>query len=188
MRMTAEERFETARLTLEMIGLVERLLAEQATRQELQLWAELLVHARGGHVFKAAAASGLLSCLLNLDAQLGDEPLIRAVDLAAHVEDTRAGLPAFDSDVFVTLTPTAADVAARTGTKVTRFIIDGLGWMEGVHFASLATGRRFAVFRQLWYPLDPPRTSVITYAYPAAVESRAEVLADLFDTLLIDSD
>ena len=125
---------------------------------------------------------------MNLDTQLGDEPLIRAVDLAAHVEDTRAGLPAFDSQVFVTLTPTVGDVAARTGMKVTRFDIDGLGWMEGVRFASLATGRRFVVYRQLSYPLEPPRTSVITHAYPAAAEGRAEVLADLFDMLLIDSD
>ena len=58
MFMTAEERFETARFTLEMIGLVERLLAEKATRQESMLWAELLVQARGGHVLKQRRPRG----------------------------------------------------------------------------------------------------------------------------------
>ena len=188
MTVSAEERFEIAQLTEEMLRLVERHLAEKASRQELNGWAERLIHSRGGHVFRGAAASGLLSCLLELDTQLAGKPLVRSADLAAHVDEVRIGLPPFHSGAFATLTLTPRDIAARTGTKVTRFVFDGLGWMEGVHFASLATGRRFAVHRPLYDAPAPARTSAVTAEYPSTVEERAQVLADLFDTLVIDSD
>lgn len=185
----AETRFERARLTTEMIAIVEELLAERITRVEAHLWAEKLIYPPRAQapVFHTGAASALLTCLLNLDYQLDGQPMVRSRELIEHVRALRVGDLPFDSDVLATLTCTPNEVAAMVSATVTRFCVDGLGWMESCQFASLATARRFVVNR----PLEahtPKHTSVHTYDCPKAAADRTAVLADLFDTLVIDMD
>jgi hypothetical protein len=186
--MDAEARFEATRVTAEMVGLVEQLLAGRTTRHELYVWAEKLVYPHRPLAFHTAAARGLLSCLLDLHSQLDDGPRVRDVDLAAHVEAIRMGWPPFDPEAFATLALTAREVATRIGREIQRYYVDGLGWMEICEFASPATGRRFSVHRPLHDAASAMVTRVSTFALPPAAADRAAVLADLFDTLTIDMD
>jgi hypothetical protein len=190
MMQTDESRFDTARLTLEMVALVERFLDGHATRVELCSWAHRIPKTHGQYpLVHNGAAYALHTCLWNLDEMGpdGDDPLVRRVDLVDHLRAVRSGEPRLDPDEIATLTLTPHAIAARTGTEVIRMVIEGLGWYEVVRFASPATGRCFVAAARM---RDPARaqSEVRTYRYPAAEDERSRVISDLLDALGIDLD
>jgi hypothetical protein len=191
--MTPEERFESARLTREMVDLVQSFLEGGTSRKELSTWARDRPDDHGT-LFRTAATAGLHGCLWNCEVVLREtgEPLIRPVDLVEHLHVVSEGEMPFDPEEIAVITPGVREIARYVAGSATRLLLDGLGWFEGVQFASPATGRPFAAISLHALELgfgDPAVGSIVrTYRYPESAEARGSVLADLFDTLAIDLD
>jgi hypothetical protein len=89
--------------TRAMMAEVERFLAGEISRAELQRWAEGLRRDGGGRPFAGnGAADALWTSLLSLEDRIGDEdePLVRPIDLEELLRGLRAGEPFFDLGSF----------------------------------------------------------------------------------------
>lgn len=171
---TPETLNESARLTREMTALAERFLDGKATREEVESWARMVDH----HKLHSPAANDLHTCLCNID-------VMRPQDLTQHLDAVRVGGPIFDDDIVASVKLSIEEVARRVGRPTLRFWIEGLGEFEGVRFASPATGRPFFAVVSLYHPHDP---GIHTVGHPSDPQEQAQVLEDLFDTLIIDLD
>lgn len=181
---SAAERLQYGRQVGEMAALVERYLADEVTEAELQG----LVFPTRPHQFRGSA-DGLYSSIYNLDAKIDGAPLIRRQDLIEQLRFVRRGDPVLFPDQvdLAVVALSAAEIAQRTGVQTERFAEEGIGWFEAVRFASLATGRPFVSCSCLLPADREVRAQVRTWGLPAVPEERAAVVADLFDTLCIDS-
>jgi hypothetical protein len=125
-----------------------------------------------------------------LETRSNGEPLVRRADLIEHLRAARDGDMYFDEEDVARLTLTVAEMGARVHAEPTRFAIEGLGWFECVRFASPATGRPFIADGKLdAEPLSSHwRSCVRTVHFPDAPKERTAIIADLFDTLCIDTE
>jgi hypothetical protein len=182
-----ETRYEHSRHTTEMVALVERWLRGEVTRAEVSAWALALHQTHGNGAFGSGPAHTLHSSLYNFEERLydGDELIVRREDIEEQLRALRHGEVWLARAPVAVLRLTPQAIAARTGTRVTRFLLDGLGWLESVRFASPATNRCFVAMGPL--RVAAARSSVQSDR-GAPQAPAAAVLADLFDTLALDLD
>lgn len=179
-----EERAAQADRVAAMAGMVERLLAGEATRPEVQAWAAAARRA-GGPLAGNPVADDLDACLDALDVDQAGHPLLDDADLRDHLDALRRGAPACRHEVGK-VARTARALAHALAVPCTRGRLAGVGWQEVTRFASPVTGRAFAA----WSGLDragPPTATVYTTAVGADA-AHAEVITDLLETLAIDLD
>jgi hypothetical protein len=171
-----EALFEAAARTREMIALTERFLDGKASEAEVESWARAVKP----HEFASWIADDLHTCLYNIDS-------VRREDVELHLAEIRRGFMPFDDEAFAKLRMGLDEVARRTQRPTMRFYLSGLGAFEGVQFASLATGRPFwATISHL--RVGEEQTFVATLQYPPEPDRQLQVIQELFDTLVIDSD
>ena len=88
-----EERAAQADRVAAMAGMVERLLAGEATRPEVQAWAAAARRA-GGPLAGNPVGDDLDACLDALDVDQAGHPLLDDADLRDHLDALRRGAPA----------------------------------------------------------------------------------------------
>lgn len=176
----AEEDLAIAGRVAELVAVAERLLAGDVSRREAMAWAVAHDRPPAPSPFgRNRAAHDLHLCLYALDSAV-----IRDGDVRHFLDEVRDGAVPFACDLAAARVA-IAKLPALAGRPSFRFDGDGLGWFEAVRFASPATGRAFLAASQLEPPF-PASTLFTTTALATA--DRADVVADLLDTLALDLD
>lgn len=176
----AEQELAVAARVAELVTLAERLLAGEVSRAEAMAWAAAHDRPHASSLFGAnRAARDLHRCLYALASSVVRDCDVRHLLAVAHLGEVSFACELGSAPVSI------AKLPALAGRPSFRFDGDGLGWFEAVRFASPATGRAFLAASQL----QPPFGERTVFATTALITAdRAEVVADLLDTLALDLD
>jgi hypothetical protein len=179
MALDAEKHAREEALVAELARRISEVLDRRSERAAVLAWVRS-VWPEGERIpaLAWAAAEDVLCCLQDIDRP----DIVREQDLGHYLRLLQYGDSCnADEMPLLTLSGTLAELSIPRRGETERWIVDGLGWYEGLRLVSGATGRPFVASMPL-QPIDAPYVNI---SKPKSDEVVA-ALWDLFELLGID--